>query len=130
MATLRVITGSARVLGSCVLMARVWDEDGTNILQGDLSSIHYSAYQQSDPTPVEANVVTGHDNVELTIADVIYDTLQSTPNWNGSSGYNFQFVPDRTVNEIFPEAGTYLIVVRAVPLSGQVIIWKYLITVD
>lgn len=64
---------------------RIIAATGTAIVQADVSSIAYSVRSVADPSTV---VASG----SLTVADVVYDTLQTT-NWTAdSTGYNFRAV--------------------------------------
>jgi len=57
------------------------DEEGTPLVQADLTEIKYWAYSGDE-------VVSGHDEVTLDVSDVIFDTLQG---WaKDSVGYNFR----------------------------------------
>lgn len=68
---------------SPVLMARIVDSDGAEILQAGLSAINYYIYDLDDPD-------TQLSTSTLTIASVIFDTLQTGDPWTADGdGYNF-----------------------------------------
>ena len=68
------------------MMARITGNDGANVTQSDVSSISYVVV---DMTDTDTAVASG----TLTVASVIYDTLQSGDSrWTeDSTGYNFGF---------------------------------------
>lgn len=64
------------------LRDRLVDTDGTSVVQADVSSIAYAVRDTTDPSTV---VASG----SLTVASVIYDTLQTTGWTYDATGYNF-----------------------------------------
>lgn len=69
-----------------VLMARVQGEDATNITQAGTTAVTYKVFDADSTTPNTA-VATG----TLTVADVIFDALQTDARWTlDSTGYNFR----------------------------------------
>jgi hypothetical protein len=92
-------------------MARILAVSGSAILQANVSTIAYSVFDKSDPTTATA---TG----TLTIASVIFDTLQTDSRWTkDETGYNFAWnVPA----SIFATGDkTYRIEVKITPTSGE-----------
>lgn len=89
-----------------VLMARVVGEDGANVTQGTFTSITAKTFDSAD-------LSTAVIDTTLTIANVIFDTLQTGTPWLDeqtglaidSTGYNFKHTapgawfptPDRVV---------------------------------
>jgi hypothetical protein len=70
------------------------DEEGTPIVQADISEIKYWAYTNDE-------IVEGHDGIELEVDEVIFDDLQG---WNVDEvGFNFKHVVDHSA---FPIGGT------------------------
>jgi len=110
--------------GTLTCMARVVGADATAIVQAELSSIAYSVYAL-DPDDEDAQtVVTGHDGTALTVASVVYDTLQTDDDRLAvdSTGYNFLHEIDVSTAEAFPVRGVnYLVHYELTPTSGQVI---------
>lgn len=96
------------------LLARVYDNTATAILQAGLSAIVYSVIDTTTGT-----AVTGHDGASLTISSVVYDTLQTGAIWTkDSTGYNFRTTLAATA---LPDAGRiYRIEVKFTPTSGPV----------
>ena len=124
------IRGTVFKNGSAALMARVVGADGDVLATTDLSSVHYSVLEVDPCDHDTLTPVTGHDNVELTVGDVVYDTLQTGGTWSiDATGYNFLHHIDVSTNEAFPTAGVrYLVRYEATPVSGQKIVFRFLIT--
>lgn len=98
-----------------VLIARVWDEDGTDVVQADISSIVGYGYKLVNGV---WTVLSGYNGVSLTVSDVVFNTLQAAPAWDpGGSGYNLRIVIPYT---LFDTPGTqYRFNHKLVPVSGQ-----------
>lgn len=113
--------------GSAILMARVVDEDGSAITQSDIDSATYTIYLVDDSDPDSQTAVTGHTDESLTVADVIYDSLQDDELWDvDATGYNFRHVIDVSENEAFAVAGrAYRVVAELTPSSGQKILVRF-----
>jgi len=96
------------------LMHRILNSAGNNAQQSDVSSIAYSTSLESAP---DTEVASG----SLTVANVIFDSLQeaSGPRWKrDNTGYNFLWEAPAS---IFPTGGTTVIVVITfTPASGEV----------
>ena len=77
--------------------------------------------------PDSRSVVTGHDGVSLTVANVIFDTLQTDERWTrDDTGYNFRHALDVSTHAAFAEAGRdYLVEYRLTPVFGQVIVARF-----
>ena len=70
------------------LMARIQGSDAANITQAAITSIAYDIYDLSSSTPGTA---LGDSVAALTVADVVFDTLQADSRWDAdSTGYNFR----------------------------------------
>jgi hypothetical protein len=66
------------------LMGR-YTNDGTNIVQADISSIAYKLFDKAAPT-----VLITSDT--LTVSTVVFDTLQTDSRWDVDTiGYNFRW---------------------------------------
>ncbi len=101
-------------------MARVLGDDGsTPLLQADISTIRYTISAVSPGQDTEA--VTGHDDAELTVSDVVFDELQTGSPWTlDTTGYNFRFSPDIDTNDAFSAWGAaYLLEVEIARVSGD-----------
>jgi hypothetical protein len=96
-----------------VCLARVGDFAGNVLTQADCSSITYTITDLNSGA-----VLAGHSNVSLTVADVIFDTLQE---WDiDETGYNFRYEIPRNVSEAFPDRDhVYEIRFRITPTEGQ-----------
>jgi len=92
------------------LMARVLGGDGAAVQQADVSSIAYSVYDMDDTS----SPATG----TLTVANVVYDTLQTDARWTkDSTGYNFGWAAAAT---LFPTGDKlYLAELLFTPASGE-----------
>ena len=110
------------------LMARVVGDANAAVAQADIASIVYSVYTLDPDDPDDQEVIDGHEDVALTVADVVFDSLQTDSRWTvDSTGYNFRFEIDVSSDEAFPVRGdVYLVRAELKPTSGQVIVveWK------
>jgi hypothetical protein len=131
MAEARNIDGSAFKNGSAILLARIVGENGGCVRQSGISTIAYSIYLLDDQDADLRTVVAGHENVALTIADVLYDTLQHDIIWTVDDvGYNFRHVLDVSTHPAFSIAGRrYLVEYRLTPTAGQIIQVRFRINV-
>ena len=97
--------------GSAQVMARVLGNDASAVTQSSISSGTYTVHDYYLNTEVTSST-------SLTIASVIFDTLQTDARWSAdSTGYNFRFtVPAASL----PSANTvYLVHAVLVPSSGE-----------
>ena len=125
------IYGTALKNGSATLLARVVGGDGTAILPADVASAKYSVYLLDDQDPDSRTAVTGHTSVSLTVADVIFNSLQTDALWTiDGTGYNFRHVMDVSTNPAFAIAGRrFLVEYELTPASGQVILVRFRVNV-
>lgn len=87
MATPNVYYGSAFEDGGLSLMARVVGNNAANIVQSDITSITCSVFDLDSATPDTAIATP-----TITVANVVYDTLQTDNRWTkDSTGYNFRY---------------------------------------
>jgi lysophospholipase L1-like esterase len=101
------------------LYARVYLEDGTDAQQADITSIAYTIYLLDAKDKDARTAVVGHTAVALTVASVIFDSLQSD---QAASNYNMRHTPDVSTTQAFTVAGdAYLVEYTITPTSGQVI---------
>ena len=129
MPSARDIHGTVFKNGSAILLARVVDASGSAVQQADLSAIEYTVYEL-DPCRVDSQTaVTGHDGVAVTVADIIYDTLQTGAEWTvDATGYNFRHEVPVSTNDAFPTAGrSYQIRYELTPTSGEKIIVRFVV---
>ncbi len=107
--------------GSPRLTARVY-YNGADIKQADVSTITYTVYELGS-RPDDRTAITGHTDVSLSAADVIYNSLQTDAQ---ASKYNFAAEPDISIYPAFTVAGkTYQVECKVQPVSGQVIIVRF-----
>ncbi len=113
--------------GSAVFMARVVNASAQTINQASISSASYTIYKLTKDDPTALVAVTGHDNVSLAVANVIYDTLQVDAAWTvDAQGYNFRHELDVSLAEAFSNAGdTYQVRYELVPVAGQKIVFRF-----
>lgn len=113
--------------GTVILRARVY-KDGADITRANIATIAYSIYLLDGGDPDTRTVVTGHDDVSLTVANVIFDTLQSD---SEASNYNFKHAIPISVNPAFTVAGrNYQAEYVITPTSGEIIIVRFRIEVQ
>jgi len=96
--------------GTPVILARITGTANTAITQGTVSSIAYTITDTSTNTVV--------DSGSLTVANVVYDTLQTDAVWtNDSTGYNFKWLPSASS---FPTGGvTYAVELQITASGGE-----------
>lgn len=125
------IHGTAFKNGSVTLLARVVGADGQPIVQTDIASAKYSLYLLDDQDPDGRTAVAGHTGVSLTVAEVIFNSLQTDALWTvDEAGYNFRHVLDVSANQAFSLAGRrFLVEFELTPGSGQVILVRFRVNV-
>ncbi len=120
-----IIRGTIYEDFAATLLARVTGNAGTNITQASLTSITYAVYDRS------VNPVTAVNTGTLTIASVVYDTLQTTDDrWDvDTTGYNFAYTFPGT---LFPSGNReYRVEVKFTPTSGEAFpLWADLRTME
>jgi len=123
--------GTAFKNGSATLMARIVGPDAGNITQADIDTVAYSVYLLDDQNADNRTSVEGHSSVALTVADVIFDTLQTNAVWTvDATGYNFLHVLDVSEHQAFAVAGRrYLVEYQLTPTDGQVILVRFRLNV-
>lgn len=115
------IYGTAFKNGTAVLLARIVDSDGNDVQQADVTAVKYSVFEIDPCLPDNLTVVAGHDNVSLSVGDVIYDSLQTGGLWTvDATGYNFRHEINVSSAEAFPKAGAqYQVRYELTPAAGQ-----------
>ncbi len=121
------IFGTAFKNGSAVLMARIVDAAGANVQQAGLAAIEYTIYELDPCRPDQLVAVAGHDGVSLTVANVIFNSLQTGGLWTVDDvGYNFRHEINVGVSEAFPKAGVqYQVRYELTPTAGQKTIVRF-----
>lgn len=121
------IVGTVFKNDSVILMARVLGEDAAAVTQVDIASALYTLSLLDDDDPDVATVVSGHEDVDVTVSGLIFDSLQTDALWSvDTTGYNFKHVLDVSANQAFGEAGRrYRVRFELTPVSGQVIVVRF-----
>jgi len=124
------IQGQAFKNGSAILLARVLGADAAPIVQADLDSAKYSIYRLDRQDPDSRAPVSGHDDAELNVAELIFDELQTDDLWTvDQTGYNFRHTVDVSQDQAFANVGLYLVEFELNPDSGQVILVRFQLNV-
>lgn len=125
------IYGTAFKNGSATLMARVVGQSGADVVRSDISTIRYTVYLLDDQNADSRTAVTGHADIALTVASVLFDTLQTDAIWTvDATGYNFRHVLDVSAQQAFAVAGQrYLVEYQMAPVVGQMIVVRFRINV-
>jgi hypothetical protein len=125
------IYGTAFKHGSVTLLARVVGQDGTPIQQADIASAKYSVYLLDDQDADSRTAVSGHGDVALSVADVIFNALQDDALWTVDQiGYNFRHALDVSEHQAFTAAGRrFLVEFELRPGAGQVILVRFRLNV-
>ena len=113
--------------GSATFLARVVGAQGTPITQANTASAKYTASLLDENDPDAGAAITGHTDVAVDVASLIFDGLQTDDLWDvDATGYNFKHVLDVSGNQAFATAGrTYRVVFELTPTSGQVILVRF-----
>jgi len=117
--------------GTATLLARVVGGDGQHVTQIDIASVSYSVYLLDDQDADSRTEVSGHTNVALTVADVVFNDLQTDALWTADeTGYNFRHTLDVSTNPAFTIAGRrYMVEFELTPTSGQAILVRFRVNV-
>ncbi|MEM9353744.1 MAG: hypothetical protein AAGA92_12085 [Planctomycetota bacterium] len=129
MSTARDAYGTVYNKGTAVLMARVVNASGQNLIRAHVSSISYSVFELSTHGQDPQSPVTGHENVSLNANDCVFDTLQNDGSWSvDSTGYNFRHEIDVSAAEAFTSPGaTYLVRYEVTPVQGQRVVFRFML---
>jgi hypothetical protein len=121
------ITGSVFKNGTATLLARVVGADAAAIQISDINAAKYSIYQLDEDDPDAGEAVTGHTDVDVDPADLLFDSLQTDDLWDvDPDGYNFRHTIDVSSNPAFAAAGkSYRVVFTLTPTAGQVILVRF-----
>ncbi len=125
------IYGSAFKNGTVTLLARAVGDDAQPLAIADVDSIEYTIYLLDDQAPDQRTAVEGHTDVSLTVAEVMFDSLQTDAIWTvDATGYNFRHTPDVSEHQAFAVAGRrYLVEYRLSPPGGRIILVRFRINV-
>ncbi|HUT14067.1 MAG TPA: hypothetical protein VMY42_26500 [Thermoguttaceae bacterium] len=113
--------------GTATCLARVVGNDAANLVQADISAASYSIYLLDDDDADSRTAVTGHAAVSLTVADLLFDSLQTDALWTAdATGYNFRHAIDISTDVAFAIAGRrYLVEFTLTPVTGQTILIRF-----
>ena len=127
MTVARDIQGTVFRHATATLMARVENSSGQAIDEASIASAEYSVFELTKGDPGSIIPVTGHENVSLSVNNVIFDTLQNDEAWTvDETGYNFRHELDVSQNEAFVEAGAvYQVRYELTPAFGQKIVFRF-----
>ncbi len=127
MATASDIYGDVFRDNTAFLMARAQNNDATLITQAAVDTIFYTIYLLDDEDADSRDPVANHTGKSVTVADVIFDTLQTDARWTKDDiGYNFGHQLDISTNNAFAIAGrNYLVEYKLKPDSGQVVMIRF-----
>lgn len=97
-----------------ICLARVVGVDGANITHSDVTSIARKIFDLDSSTPT-----TAVDTSTLTVADTVYDTLQTDDRWSkDDTGYNFL---DTVAASVLTTGDhSYLVEYKVTPVAGEV----------
>lgn len=129
MRTAADIRGTVFKNGSAVLLARIVGPNDDAVVDSELQQLRYSVLQVDHASHDSLIPISGHEDVELVVGDVFYDSLQTGGPWSVDAvGYNFRHELDISTNQAFPVAGlSYQVRYEATPVVGQPIVWRYLV---
>ncbi|MBN2293498.1 MAG: hypothetical protein JXM70_13800 [Pirellulales bacterium] len=121
------IYGTVQKNGTVTCLARIVGEEAAAINQSCISTVSYSVFLLDERDPDSRTVISGHDDVSLEVAAVIFNSMQTDPRWTVDDiGYNFRHTIDVSSNNAFTVAGrSYLVEYRLMPVTGQVILARF-----
>ena len=124
------VTNLARITGSDrqpIKLSQFALGAGSSSSSGVDARATYTIYLLDDQDSDDKTPVTGHENIAIDIAAVLFDTLQIDDRWTeDDTGYNFRHVLDIGSDTAFAVAGrNYLVEYRLVPTGEQVVIVRF-----
>jgi hypothetical protein len=128
MAEAQDVHGTVFKNGSATLLARVVGATGVVVNRADVVAVKYGIFLLDERDADSQAAVAEHTNVSLTVADVLFDTLQRDALWTrDTTGYNFKHVLDVSGHQAFTIAGrAYRVVYELAPAGGgQVILVRF-----
>ena len=130
MADVLTISGKALKGGTCICLARVVNRYGAPVKQADINSIAYTIWLIDTAENDTQSPVSGHENIAVTAANVLYDTLPTDAIWTEDpDGYNFMHEVVVAGNPAFAAKGQYWVQYTLVPDAGQVILLRFIVTI-
>uniref|UniRef100_A0A6M3L2R4 Uncharacterized protein n=1 Tax=viral metagenome TaxID=1070528 RepID=A0A6M3L2R4_9ZZZZ len=113
--------------GTRRFMARLLTWEGVVAVAADIDAAEYTVYALDDDDEDSQTPVTGHEGVDLDVASVVFDTLQTDDRWKAdTTGYNFAHTIDVGSYTAFAVRGTrYLVEFILTPAAGQAIRLAY-----
>jgi hypothetical protein len=117
--------------GTGTFLARVIGANGTPVTPEAIASATYSVYLLDDQEPDARQAVAGHSGVTLSVADVLYASVQTDAIWTRDAiGYNFRHTLDVSTHAAFPNAGRrYLVEYQFLPVTGQSVLARFRVNV-
>ena len=123
------INGTAVGNRTAILMARMIRCDGAPVRPSDVTAIEYTIHELDACPPNCFSPVEGHHGVDLCVAEVIFDSLQTGGDWKlDDAGYNFRHAIGVKIgrNGGFPRAGVdYEVAYRITPTIGPKTIVRF-----
>lgn len=115
--------------GSAVMLARVVNSSAVAVTQASVVNASYTVFALTADDPVSLSPVEGHENIALDVEEVIFDVLETGPEWTADEvGYNFRHELDVSVDEAFDQAGRiYQVRYELQPVTGQKIVFRFLL---
>ncbi len=123
----KVQTQTVRPLQSVTLLARIEDAfvAGEYLLNSgeNIDSVKYTCRKKTVRGYETSWLdITGHANVSAS-TDAVLDALHTSSAWTEDAvGYTFALTPDTEDNPLFPEPGTYQIVVTIAPVDENPVV--------
>lgn len=123
----KVQTQTVRPLQSVTLLARIEDAfvAGEYLLNSgeNIDSVKYTCRKKTVRGYETSWLdITGHANVSAS-TDAVLDALHTSSAWTEDAvGYTFALTPDTEDNPLFPEPGTYQIVVTIAPVGENPVV--------
>lgn len=120
------IQGVVHTNGTATCMARVVGWENAAITQSDIASASYTVYLVSATDPNVWPPVDDHDAVALTVASIIYDTMQTAAPWTvDATGYNFRHTVPIANAAFATPARSYVVQYTLTPASGEPIVVSF-----
>ena len=101
--------GHAFENGSSIFLAQIRDKATGNLLSPNrITAIRYTVYRLDSSDPEIKSVISGHEQVSLSIGEVFFAIPKTDGLWDHDDiGYNFKHEPIVSLHPIFPIAGRH-----------------------